>query len=95
MNIRQFKNLMQKLREHIASDQIDPRTKGLLGNILGELKELEAGAKVDIVTVNAEIRRILDLWNTDPVIKAYLQQKQEMQEEIFRLSSLIPDLLDY
>lgn len=93
MNLQQFKNLMQKLREHIASDQIDPRTKGLLGNILGELKEIESGTKVEAQAVKYEFVRVIELKN-DPVIKAYLQQKQCMQEEISRLSALAGDPLD-
>jgi hypothetical protein len=94
MNLRQFKNLMQKLREHIASDQIDPRTKGLLGNILGELKEIETGTKVEAQTVKYEFAKIVELWNSDPVIQAYLQQKQELKEEISRLSAMVGDPWD-
>lgn len=94
MDLRQFKNLMQKLREHVASDQIDSRTKGLLGNILGELKEIEAGTKVEAQAVKYEFVRVIELFKNDPVIKAYLQQKQCMQEEISRLSALAGDPWD-
>lgn len=92
MNLRQFKNLMHKLREHIASDQIDPRTKGLLGNILGELKEIEAGTKIEAESINFEYANIIYLWKSDPVIQAYLKQKEELQEEINRLSSSVNNL---
>jgi predicted lipase len=94
MNLRQFKNLMQKLREHIGSDQVDSRTRGLLSNVLGELKELESGTKVEAQSVKYEFTKIVELWKTDPVIQAYLQQKLEMQEEISRLSAMANDPWD-
>lgn len=94
MDVRQLKNLLQKLRDHIASDQIDPRTRGLLGNILGELKEIEAGTRVEAEAVNSEFANIIHLWKSDPVIQAYLKQKEKFQEEIYRLSLVIGDPLD-
>ena len=94
MDIRQFKNLLQKLRDHIASDQIDPRTRGLLGNILGELKEIEDGTRVEAEAVNSEYANIIHLWNSDPVIQAYLKQKEKLQEEISRLSSSVSGFFD-
>lgn len=68
---------MQKLRDPINSDQIDLRTIELLGNILGELKEIEDGTRVEAEAVNSEFANIIHLWKSDPVIQAYLNQKKE------------------
>lgn len=93
MDVRNFRKLLGKLREHIASDQVDSRSKGLLSNILGELKELEKDTRVEVEQANSEAVRIIRLWKEDPVIQAYLQQKESLESEIRNLESMVPNLL--
>lgn len=94
MNGTNLHKLIGKLREHIASDQIDSRSRGLLSNILGELKELEKETRVEVNAANRDAVRIIRLWNEDPVIQAYLKQKESLQEEIWELKRMIPDPMD-
>jgi hypothetical protein len=85
MNRTELNRLISMLREHKESADLDSRSKGLLGNILGELKGLEKGTVVEVEQTKAEVKEILRLWKTDPVIQAYLFQKQQLEQRVREL----------
>lgn len=94
MNGTNIRKLIGKLREHIASDQIDSRSRGLLSNILGELKELEKETRVEVDAANSQAKHIIHLWKEDPVIQAYLKEKEKLEEAVRELERMMPDPMD-
>ncbi len=85
LNISDLQRLINLVKTHKESPDLDSRSKGLLANILGELRAAEHCSQIEVKKVSQEITEIIALWKTDPVIQAYLKQKEELEQKIREL----------
>lgn len=86
MEHKELQRLIAKLRDHIDNSDIDSKSRGLMRNILEELKPLEKSVHVEKVKVANELHQIISLWKKDPVIRAYMKERKSLEEQILKLS---------
>lgn len=81
--------MIEKLRLHAEDPALDGKSRGLLGNIFGELKALRREDERKVWSATDDARVIIDAYKSDPVIKAYLDSQAGWQEKLDTLRSRI------
>ena len=92
IDTREIRRLLGKLRngkEVLETEKSN--LSGLVGNIIGELKRIEYAANIVIHrnARTADIQKIIDEYNNDPVIRAYLDQREDWVEKLEKLKSAV------
>ena len=86
-DLRELNRIVKLLREHSEMPILDPRTKGLIGNLLGEVKVVVQSEEHNLYAQSAEVRDIIREFETDPVIQTYLQTRADWKDKIQSLRS--------
>lgn len=81
--------MIEKLRLHAEDPTLDGKSRGMLGNIIGELKALHRADEQKVWSATADVLEIIDAYKSDPVIKAYLDSQAGWQEKLDTLRSRI------
>lgn len=75
-------DIERRLRDLVNEEPLNSRMRGLLGNILGEVKALHRNDSGAVWAATQDVREIIEEYKTDPVIKTYLDQKKGWTEKL-------------
>lgn len=90
----ELKRVRDLLRLHKENPEVDNKTKGLIGNILGELNKLEYQEKNKYGQILNPVLAIIHEYESDPVIKTYLATKEDWTDKYNNLKALTRNKYD-
>ena len=86
------KKCLQVLRTFKDSGECPEKLKGTIGNLIGEVKKSEHD--LECPPLSGSVERMIREYEADPVIRAYIEQREDWKDKLRELKSNIRNMFD-
>lgn len=92
-NLANIKRCLEVLRRFKESNECPETLKGTIGNLIGQVRPVEKF--MENPPALSQTAQIINEYNTDPVIKAYIDQRDGWMSKLHRMKSKIHSCFDW